>query len=50
MGGLFTSKEEPSSHDDDVSDDAEAAPAQDTPETDTNSDTKMAADDDENPF
>jgi hypothetical protein len=48
MGGLLTSKE-PSSQDDDVSDDA---PAQDTPETDTTSDAKMTADvdDDENPF
>jgi hypothetical protein len=49
MGGLFPSKE-PSSQDDDVSDDAEAAPAQDTPETGTTSDAKMPTDDSENPF
>jgi len=50
MGGLFLSRESSSQDDGIVSDDGEAIPTQDTSETDTASNTKMAVDDDENPF
>jgi len=50
MGGLFQPKESSSQDDDNVSDDGEPVPTQDTPQTDTASDTTMAVADEENPF
>lgn len=50
MGGLFTPKQSSSQDDDNVSDEGEAVPTPDTPETDAAPDTKMVVTDDENPF
>ncbi|KAF9780220.1 hypothetical protein BJ322DRAFT_1112888 [Thelephora terrestris] len=47
---LFASNEPSSQEDDRVSDDGEAAPAQNPPATDSASDTKMVDNDDESPF
>lgn len=50
MGGLFSPQESSSQDDDNVSDDGEVVPTQDTPETDPASSTRMVVDDNENPF
>ena len=50
MGGLFPPRESSSQGDEIANDEGEAAPTQDTPETDTAPNTKMLVDDDENPF
>ena len=50
MPGLFPFKEPSSQDDDDLSDDGEAVPTQDTTGDNAASDTKMVVEDDENPF
>jgi len=50
MGGLFPPKESSSRDGDNLSDDGEGTPTQDTSDTDAPSNTKAVTDDDENPF
>lgn len=50
MPGLFPTNEPSSQEDDDVSEEDEAVPTQDTPVDATASNPKAVTDDDENPF